>query len=66
MFSCNTRNYIRNEITIIVKKVINEIMKKSDKNNYKKIEKKNNDVDTDVAQHERNRINRYTTAFSNI
>ena len=34
MFSCNNRNYIRNEIMIIVKKnVINEIMKKSDKTN---------------------------------
>ena len=28
MFSCNNRNYIRNEIMIIVKNVINEIMKK--------------------------------------
>ena len=37
MFSCNNRNYIRNkvrnEIMIIVKNVINEIMKKSDKTN---------------------------------
>ena len=37
------------------------------KNNYRKIEKKNdNDVDANVAQRERNNIKHYDSAFSNI
>ena len=37
------------------------------KNNYRKIEKKkDNDIDTDVAQHEHSNIKRYASAFSNI
>ena len=37
------------------------------KNNYRKIEKKkDNDMNTDVAQCEHNNIKRYALAFSNI
>ena len=37
------------------------------KNNYRKIEKKkDNDVDTDMVQHEYNNIKRYASAYSNI
>ena len=37
------------------------------KNNYRKIgKKKDNDVDTDVAQREHSNIKRYASIFSNI
>ena len=41
-------------------------MKKKIINNYKKMEKKNDDMDVDVAQRESSNIKRYASAFSNI